>query len=306
MFALIISVCLLILFIPTSVYAWGPATHLEYASRALEGLALFPPAIRLLLTRHEDHFLYGSVAADITIGKGLRGYLYNCHNWQVALDLFHNKTRNDSQKAFMLGYLGHLAADTVAHNFFVPYKLIRSWNSRLLKHVYWEMRMDLSVPEKYWHMMEKFADNRFLQDDKLLEDSLKRTFFSFKTNKKIFNSLLILQRLRHYKNLAERYAKRSVWKLTDADIKNYKQLAQKSVADFLTHFEKSYCLKADPTGKTRMVFARHWVRTLREAHRRKKLPHLAAEKILHGLKQDLQKSIYDPIPPANKELDLLN
>lgn len=284
----------LVLFLTSSVaHAWGPATHLEYAGHALNSLALFAPLVKKLISKHQDHFLYGVVAADITLGKDLRGYLYNCHNWKVAYDLFENKAKDNCQKAFMLGYLAHLAADTVAHNFFIPYKMIRSWNTKLLNHVYWEMRFDLSVADKYWKMMGSFKDERYAKDDALLEGHLKRTFFSFRTNKKIFNSLLMIQKLKHYKKLALTYASKSVWKLSEQDIKNYKKLAIASMIDFLTNFEKSYCLNADPTGKLKIVYARDMVAQLRQASKGGTLTQKGEHHFLQDVKKQFSAGIYE-------------
>lgn len=288
----VLITAVLLAMIPHSAWAWGPATHLEYASNALLEIAAFAPAVKALLSRYSDHFLYGSVAADITLGKGIRGYLYNCHNWQVAFDIFHKQAKKDHQKAFMLGYLGHLAVDTVSHNLFVPYKMVRSWNTKLLKHVYWEMRMDLSVPEKYWELMEKFTTSSFEDDDALLEGSLKRMFFSFKTSKKIFNSLLVLQRMRHYKTMAVTVADKSEYKLDPHDIADYKKLAQASIIDFLKNFENSFCLKADPTGRARMADARLLVSQLRQAKLKGELNHESEAKILTQTKQRFREMLY--------------
>lgn len=292
---MILAIFFLFFLIPTDAFAWGPATHLEYASHALQHLALFSVATRKILEKYKDHFLYGSIAADITLGKNARGYLYNCHNWKVAFDLFHKKAKKDSQKAFMLGYMGHLAADTVAHNYFVPFKLIRSWKTKLLKHVYWEMRMDLSVPGKHWDTMEALAGHDYSEDDALLEGHLKRTIFSFKTNKKIFNSLIILQRMEKYKKLALNIADKSVWVLDDKAIRNYKKIANNSVIDFLKNLEESYCLQADPTGKLKMLYARDIIKNLRLADKQDELSPQLEDLILKKIKSQMEKGIYEVV-----------
>lgn len=38
-----------------------------------------------------------------------------------------------------------------------------------MNRVYWEMRFDLSVPEKYWKMIGEFQDPKYAADDSLLE-----------------------------------------------------------------------------------------------------------------------------------------
>lgn len=280
--------------LPLSAHAWGGVTHLEYAHEALAAIALFPPLVKKLLSNYREHFLYGSIAADITLGKNLRGYLYNCHNWNVAFDIYNKQAKSESQKAFMLGYMGHLAADTVAHNLFVPYKLIRSYRSKLLNHVYWEVRMDLSVPPVYWDMIEHFAGDQFTANDALLEDHL-RTFFSFKTNKKIFNSLLALQKMRHYRKFAHKLGSNPDWRIEEEDILRYKALAAKAVINFLTHSENSYCLDADPTGRIKFLYARDTIGDLRAAAKRQDITIANEKEVLSPIRVALEKAIYKPI-----------
>lgn len=292
MVTLFIFAATLFMLLPAECFAWGPATHLEFAGRALESLALLAPLVKKLLSKHADDFLYGSLAADITLGKDLKGYTYNCHNWNVGLDLYHHRAQTPAQKAFMLGYLGHLSADTISHNFFIPYKLIRSWRTKIFKHVYWEMLMDLSVPDKYKEPMHRFKGEDFHEHDQLLQNHLKRTVFSFKTNKKIYKGLLVLQRAQNYKKIALKLANKTTWKILDEDIVNYKRLAGRAVLDFLKNLENSYVLQADPTGKLKMLFAADTVKQLRRASRQKLLTRESETKLLLDIKKQLQCSLF--------------
>src|SRR4051812_2507801 len=73
-----------ILFYPTHALAWGPLAHLNFSSQALANLHVVQPSMRLLLQDCANEFLYGSLAADIIVGKNLSRYLYHCHNWKVG------------------------------------------------------------------------------------------------------------------------------------------------------------------------------------------------------------------------------
>ena len=282
-----------LLLIPSVCHAWGAPTHIEFAGRALAALPLLAPLVRRLLRRHEDHFLYGSLAADITLGKDLHGAYHNCHNWRVALDLYHNRARTDSQKAFMIGYLAHLAADTVSHNYFVPFKMILSFRSRLLTHIYWEMQMDVTVPERYWRLLDRCSGRHFDEDDLLLSRHLKRTFFSFRTNKRIFSSLILFQRLGHYRRVAERVVKRARLKIDPDDVKNYKRLIHGAVIDFLKNLEKSYVLDADPTGELKMLYAKETVRKVRRLVRNGRFTEEQQNYFFRTVKRALGDGIYD-------------
>ncbi len=47
----------------------------------------------------------------------------HCHYWHVGQEI-HDRRDSDALRAFGLGYLCHLSADTVAHNFYVPRQLL--------------------------------------------------------------------------------------------------------------------------------------------------------------------------------------
>src|SRR5262249_48028331 len=175
-------------------HAWGPGAHLDYALYALSQAAVLAPAVRALLKRHPNDFLYGNLAADIVVGKKFAGELYHCHHWEVVLPLL-DVAEDDRQRAFMYGYFTHLSVDTVAHNYFVPFKIIRSYEAYTLRHTYWEMRYDLHMPQKVWEIMKELAEGDYHRNDVLLARSLKKALFSFKTTKKIFDSLLLIQRM---------------------------------------------------------------------------------------------------------------
>ena len=54
----------------------------------------------------------------------------HCHSWPVGFEIL-DRARDEPLRAFSLGYLAHLAADVVAHNYFVPRQLaITSSTSR--------------------------------------------------------------------------------------------------------------------------------------------------------------------------------
>ena len=55
---------------------------------------------------------------------------------------------NDRLKAMGLGYLTHLAADTIAHNLFIPRQLVLTSSTAGLGHSYWEARMDTHLDER--------------------------------------------------------------------------------------------------------------------------------------------------------------
>jgi hypothetical protein len=63
--------------------------------------------------------------------------------------------RGERDPAFIVGYLGHLAADTFAHNHFIPYHLACFARGRQLGHLYWGMNADRFVPRQRWRSIRE-------------------------------------------------------------------------------------------------------------------------------------------------------
>ena len=86
-------------------------------------------------------FLYGNIAADSSIAKHYAPLGRHCHYWHVGQEI-HDLAESDALRAFGLGYLCHLAADTVAHNYFVPRQLMLTSSTAAVGHSYWETRVE--------------------------------------------------------------------------------------------------------------------------------------------------------------------
>ena len=108
-----------ILLRPEPLWAWGPGTHIALSEGVLASLYLLPPAIRAIIKSHPLHFLYGSIAADISFAKKYVPDGRHCHHWHMGEEIL-AAADTPRLSAVGYGYLAHLAADTVAHNLFVP------------------------------------------------------------------------------------------------------------------------------------------------------------------------------------------
>ena len=75
---------------------------------------ILPAGIYALMKKYRNDFIYGNLMADIIVGKKYLPDEKSSHNWDVAFSLFDAAT-TQQQKAFVYGYMSHLAADTVAH-----------------------------------------------------------------------------------------------------------------------------------------------------------------------------------------------
>lgn len=173
-----------VLLLPSVAFAWGPLTHVYLGSEILSLGYLIPAGIYSLLKKYRHDFLYGNLMADIIIGKKFLPDDKHPHSWDVALNLF-DSASTQQQKAFVYGYMSHLAADTVAHGSFTN-------NTKNIGHTLNEIRADRLIDRKYWVQAVRIDRNVQQRNDIFLEKSLERALFSFKTNKRIFKGMLFL------------------------------------------------------------------------------------------------------------------
>jgi len=243
-----LTAVLILLLFPSEALAWGIGVHLQTGAWILDNLALLPEPIRSLLSAYPNDYLYGCISADITLGKKYTHYLKHCHSWRMGRKILKHAT-TESQQACAYGYLSHLAADSVAHSYFVPFKLIRTYNTVLLKHTYWEMRFEGHVSPETWPLARSIGRKDFSENDKLLRSILADTIFSFATNKRLFNSLLLLNRLQQYQKVLRSLANTSKWAITPENRDDYLGLTKKATLSLLQDLDNSPFCNADPTGE---------------------------------------------------------
>jgi len=245
--------------LPETAYAWGPVTHLQLGLEALTHLGRFEHSLRMLLQSFPYDYLYGCIAADIIFAKGLAKLHEHSHNWSVAFGVL-EEASSPQQEAFAYGYLCHLAADVVAHNFFIPECVVKTYSAKTFRHLYWEVRFDAMAKRELWDLSREIARlPQHDEDDQLLEQVVKRTLFSFKTDKRIFHSLLILNRMEQWQRMLKIHAEKSPWQISKSDVERYRDLSLHATLDFLLHDKAASCAQMDPTGKDSLFTAR-WVR----------------------------------------------
>lgn len=290
-YAIVAFVLLLIL--PREAFAWGPGMHVEVALQALASMPGIAAGIATVISAYPDAFIYGATSPDIIVGKKYAGYLHHCHNWRMG-HLILAEARDERQKAAAYGYLMHLAADVVAHNYFIPFKIVRSWSTTLLKHTYWEMRFDLGVSEEAWKRLDRVGEVDVEKFDELLERVLRKTLFSFSTNKRIFNTILMLQKLHGLRRSLDAYASRSRYDIGVENRQHYMDLAMESAMGFLKDPAKAHCLQVDPAGLARLAYAKTLRRSIRSAVGRGALPRERAEELVELVKERLALGLYRP------------
>jgi len=252
----------LILLIPHQAYAWGGGFHLQLGVSILNNLTAVSPDVAAVLAGHPRDFLYGCISADITLGKKFTHYMLNCHRWRIGRKVL-QAARTDSERACAYGYLCHLAADVIAHNYFVPYKIMRSFSTVTMKHAYWEMRFETFVAKEIWETAQDVCRTDQRANDLLMRGVLTNTIFSFGTNKRIFNSIMLLSRLEKWQKVMQTLSDNSRYMLVESDREEYQKLTEDTVLNFLSQPNDSDLLLADPTGERALAMAEAVRRNLR-------------------------------------------
>jgi len=279
--------------VPTEVWAWGFGVHLQLGNSILANTGNLPAHVAALLSAYPHDFLYGCISADITLGKKYTHYLKHCHSWNMGNKVL-AAAKTDAQCACAYGYIAHLGADTIAHGFMVPYKMVRSYNTVFLNHAYWELRFEARIDPQIWVQARELAQDDFSKNDKLLRRVLVRTLFSFSTNKRMFNSMLLISRIQRWQRILKRLDERSVWKMEQKDRQEYLDLALEASMSILSDPNSPY-LNADPTGERALQTAHKMRTSLKTLWQDGRLPSELSVAVLDDIKEHFRSNVTNPL-----------
>jgi hypothetical protein len=244
--ALLLATVALVL-CPADCLAWTPGTHIYLGESILANLGLLPASVADLLRAFPFDFLYGNIAADSSIAKKYAPVGRHCHHWPVGQEIL-ARARTDALRTFALGYLSHLAADTVAHNFYVPRQLVLTSSTTGFGHSYWESRIEAHLGDRF----AKTAKDIILLDhtpaDALLDGILAPTIFSVRTNRRLFRGMVYLTETQGWQRAFHLLSEHSRWDLPNSEVASYLTLTFDLIMEFLAHPE-STVLQWDPSGE---------------------------------------------------------
>lgn len=243
----ILAVVILALLVPAPLYAWTPGTHVFLGDMLLQNLSLIPPAIAELLAAFPSHFLYGSIAADTSIAKKYAEVGRHCHSWHIGMEI-HEEARDPALQAFAYGYLAHLAADVVAHNFYVPRQLAITSSTTALGHSYWESRIDTHIGDVWPRRARELLVMDQGASDLHLDRILSPTLFGTATNRRIFRGMVYVTDSDSWQRIFQLVSANSRWDLTDAEVSRYLQRSFDYVVDLLSRWDRSEPFTYDPSG----------------------------------------------------------
>ena len=284
--ALLIAL-LWVLFLPSDALAWGPATHIYLSGSVLAGAAGLGPALLAFLRRHRRDFYEGSVWADVLLAKKYADRGLHSHSWSMGHALL-DRAGTDRQWAFALGYLGHLAADTVAHEHFIPRKLLLSRMPESLGHFYWELRADGLLDRQWWDQVELRVAGVSSENSGLLRDVLEPTVFSFETNRILFEGQLASYRLGRWYRLMVIAERRARLPIRGTRMEAYHEESLARMSMIMKDPWDTMLLSLDPTGGARLRWSMETRRELRRHIRLGSMVGEALNSAAHGLVSNLR------------------
>ncbi|MGD8983428.1 MAG: zinc dependent phospholipase C family protein [Desulfobacteraceae bacterium] len=242
------------LILTEGAWAWGPAIHTVIGCTILDELShIFPPVARVIQLFPME-YLYGSLSADFFVGKGQKHKDGHSHNWDTGFRFFEG-AGDDREAAYAYGFLSHLAADVVAHNYYVP-KLIHSVSAwKRMGHIYVEAKADQYVGPVYTRIARDLLSREELGCDELLRSAVRTSRNGLKTRKHLFTQSVRLSDFLNCSQPTGLVSKGSRYQISPEYLNFMINLAYRLVRDFLTNTESSPCLSYDPIGSRNLRLA---------------------------------------------------
>lgn len=290
--------------LPSEAWAWTPGTHIFLGEAVLRALAHLPGGVAELLSAFPYDFLYGSIAADTSIAKKYAPAGRHCHSWNVGFEI-HERASDEPLRAFALGYLAHLAADTVAHNYFVPRYLAITSASSALGHSYWESRFETHLGERFSRRAREVILLDHARSDEHLDRILSPTIFSTSTNRRIFRGMVYVTDTESWQRIFQLAAERSRWDLADPDVGRYVVRSFEYIMDLLQRFQAAEAFALDPAGDEPLRMAK---RVRRDARRSGSDIRVNEEALRHfGMPETtlaIAASLPEPIYPVERDVSI--
>lgn len=250
-FALVAIVALLW---PDPLFAWTPGTHIYLGEAVLANLEALPALAADLLRAFPFDFLYGNIAADSSIAKKYAPVGRHCHSWHVGQEI-HDLARTDALRAFGLGYLSHLAADVVAHNYFVPRQLLLTSSTSGFGHSYWESRFETPLGDSFARTAKEVILLDHTPADAHLDQIISPTIFSVRTNRRLFRGMVHLTEMQGWHRAFQVAERRSRWDLPVADIESHLALSFEYIMEMLAERD-ARPRRLDPSGEKPLRLAK--------------------------------------------------
>jgi hypothetical protein len=253
--ALVVVVLVALVALPSTAHAWTPGTHVYLGEAVLRVLHLLPGSIADLLRAFPYDFLYGSIAADTSIAKKYAAAGRHSHSWAVGFEIL-DRANDEPLRAFSYGYLAHLAADAIAHNYFVPHQLAITSSTVGIGHSYWENRFETHLGDWAPRRARELILLDHSRADAHLDRILSPTIFSTPTNRRIFRGMVRAADMESWQRVFQLMLERSRWDLSEDQIGAHLSRAFDFVMDLLIRVDSAEPIAFDPSGDARLRLAK--------------------------------------------------
>jgi len=253
-FVLFAVAVLLVALFPSDAHAWTPGTHIYLAESILSQAGALPGLVGDLLRAFPYDYLYGSIAADTSFAKKYAPVGRHPHAWHVAQEI-HDRAESDALRAFGLGYLSHLAADVVAHNYFIPRQLVVSRGPAGVAHAYWEARVENTLGSRFSRGAMDLLRMDHSPADRLLDNVLSPTLFSIPTNRRMFRGMVRITDQRSFQATVRLAHEFSGVPLTEEDVGRHLEHSRDGIIAMLAAQDEALRLR-DPSGEATLKAAR--------------------------------------------------
>ena len=171
-----------------------------------------------------------------------------------------------------------------------------------MRHVYWEARFDVLQPNPPRAVIRELRDHEFPACDRLVEEVVARTLFSFKMDKRIFDSFIAVHDLDQWHRIIARISQRSRHAFPLELVEQYNAACGASIVDLFQQARDAACQRADPTGFRALEQAKRVRTTLRTLMRRGRITQgLEARLIAMDENRDLELPCCKPLSKASAD-----
>jgi hypothetical protein len=241
-------------FFSRGAWAWGPAIHTAISCSVLDNARQILPEIAAIIQNFSMEYIYGNLAADFFIGKGQKRKKGHSHNWETGFKLL-SEAESEREASYAYGFLSHLAADVVAHNYFVPDYMNRLLMWKRVSHFYTEAVADKYTGPFYLKMAMSVLEMKDLGCDRMLKAAVIRNSHGLKAKKQIYTQSLKVSDYLYYNPQLSFVNSRTPERISVEYMTFMIGLAFRLVRDLLSYPDSSPCLDYDPIGEDNLRIA---------------------------------------------------
>jgi hypothetical protein len=269
--AIVAGVFFAIVMLPLPALAFGPIAHVDMGLDVITEAVGMASGTWAAIRAHQREFLRGTLGPDREVAKNLATYERHSHNWDRFFLQLENAA-SDAQRAFYLGCLCHLAADAVAHNYFVPMKMVESHRARFASHIYWEMRFDARTRQRGSRQALKALEMNTREHRKFLETVVPGNLLGPRFNVRMTGLAMRVQRAMAFQAVSGYVDRESRLGLADDDATDVRRLALAAQVSLMHGPSRAAVVGMDARGEETLALAGRLRRHLRDLVRRKGEP----------------------------------